>query len=104
ALEQPDGGSSGDNSDGPPGGIPADDSNGGGGTLIHPYLGPLTVKVDTFRMKETQEEGGKATFDMVFLDAGEEPSPEDGSDTAGDADGSADDAGDGAISDFNDVG
>jgi prophage DNA circulation protein len=54
----------------------------GPGTLIHPYLGPLTVQLLTYVEKEEQLEGGLARFDMRFVEAGGIPSPRAATDTA----------------------
>jgi len=54
----------------------------GTGTLIHPYLGQLTVQVDTYRASEDQRAGGMAAFEMVFLEGGSQPSPVAMPDTA----------------------
>jgi prophage DNA circulation protein len=54
----------------------------GEATLNHPYLGLLTVNADSFRMRETRGEGGMARFEMEFVDAGTNPSPTSGEDTA----------------------
>ena len=59
---------------------------GGEGQLQHPYLGPLTVHVlRPFRLRESRDEGGMARFDISFIDAGSNPSPLSGNDTAGEA-------------------
>ena len=45
----------------------------GEGVLIHPYLGRLTVQVQSFSLKEKSIEGGMAVFDITFLRSGEAP-------------------------------
>ena len=42
----------------------------GPGTLIHPYLGELTVCVDGYTLKESTREGGYCTFSISFVEAG----------------------------------
>jgi prophage DNA circulation protein len=42
----------------------------GPGTLVHPFLGTLTVVCVTFSYKESTAEGGMATFSMEFAEAG----------------------------------
>lgn len=55
----------------------------GSGTLVHPYLGSLTVNVKTpFKWRETMKDGRMASFDLVFVDAGNNPSPTAAADTA----------------------
>jgi len=59
------------------------DSGDGPGTLVHPYLGPLTVAVETYAEAESQDEGRMARFDMNFIEAGAPPSPVPVTDTQG---------------------
>lgn len=40
----------------------------GAGELIHPYRGRLTVRVDSYRLRESADEGGLARFSVVFFD------------------------------------
>jgi prophage DNA circulation protein len=47
----------------------------GPGTLIHPSLGELTVAVDSFRLKESAQEGGYCTFSITFVEAGQAENP-----------------------------
>jgi prophage DNA circulation protein len=54
----------------------------GSGTLIHPYFGTLTVAVDSFRVSESTREGGKAGFDVTFIESGENTFPTVASDTS----------------------
>ncbi len=42
----------------------------GPGTLVHPTLGTMQVCCDTYAVSETRERGGIATFEMVFVEAG----------------------------------
>lgn len=39
----------------------------GPGELVHPYLGPMTVRVDRYRMFEASRDGGMARFLMTFI-------------------------------------
>lgn len=39
----------------------------GPGLLVHPYLGSITVMVDTYSMEETSSEGGMARFSIDFI-------------------------------------
>jgi prophage DNA circulation protein len=64
----------------------------GSGTLVHPYRGAILVNVRPGRLSERWEEGRIAQFDMVFADAGAQPSPTSATDTAGTAAGKAADA------------
>lgn len=43
----------------------------GPGELVVPKLGRMTVNVTRAHMRETKEEGGKASFSVTFLEAGE---------------------------------
>ena len=54
----------------------------GSGTLIHPYYGSMTVAVESYRVRETTREGGRAQFDVTFIEAGENTFPSASSDTA----------------------
>lgn len=54
----------------------------GSGTLIHPYHGSMTVAVESFRVSESTREGGKAGFDVTFVEAGENTFPSVASDTS----------------------
>jgi prophage DNA circulation protein len=55
----------------------------GSGTLVHPYLGVMSIQVRTFRARETVAQGRGAFFDIEFVDAGAKPSPTSAIDTAG---------------------
>lgn len=48
----------------------------GPGTLIHPYLGELSVSVDGYSLKETTREGGYCTFSISFVEAGQPVEPD----------------------------
>lgn len=54
----------------------------GPGTLIHPYLGELSVSVDGYSLKETTREGGYCTFSISFVEAGQPVEPDVEKDTA----------------------
>ena len=54
----------------------------GPGTLIHPYLGELSVSVDGYSLKETTREGGYCTFSISFVEAGQPVEPGVEKDTA----------------------
>ncbi len=54
----------------------------GPGTLIHPYLGALSVSVDGYSLKETTREGGYCTFSISFVEAGQPVEPDVEKDTA----------------------
>lgn len=53
----------------------------GPGTLIHPYLGELSVSVDGYSLKETTREGGYCTFSISFVEAGQPVEPDVEKDT-----------------------
>lgn len=53
------------------------------GTLIHPYLGEWQVRCETCTVRENKRDGGMAVFTLGFVEAGEVPSPEFSTDTAG---------------------
>jgi prophage DNA circulation protein len=61
----------------------------GSGTLVHPYLGSLDVRLINCRVRESRKEGGWAKFSLGFVEAGERLYPSDDSDT-GDAEDTAD--------------
>ena len=64
----------------------------GPGTLVHPYLGSLTVAVTAARLRESTAEGGAAEFDLSFEETGENRYPERGTDTAAAVDAASDEA------------
>jgi len=43
----------------------------GAGTLVHPYLGEMQVTVTACKLSESTAEGGKATFSISLVEAGE---------------------------------
>jgi prophage DNA circulation protein len=43
----------------------------GPGTLVHPYLGELSLQVMTFRVRETKDDGGMASFSITFSETGD---------------------------------
>lgn len=54
----------------------------GPGTLVHPYLGTLNVAVLRGRVRETLAQGGRASFDIEFVEAGDDVNPGAITDTA----------------------
>jgi prophage DNA circulation protein len=53
------------------------------GTLIHPFLGEKQARCESVSYRESNKEGRFCTFDLVFVDAGEEPSPTERNNTFG---------------------
>jgi prophage DNA circulation protein len=45
------------------------------GTLVHPYLGPLRVRCLDYDVSEDKDNGQIANFELLFVEAGEEPGP-----------------------------
>ncbi len=60
------------------------------GTLVHPFLGTLTVNCTDVRFSESTEEGGMARFTMDFVEAGEPLAADTRPDTGAAASGVAD--------------
>lgn len=54
----------------------------GPGTLVHPYLGTMSVVCDHYRLSETSDEGGLARFSMSFMESGRQSFPTAVLDTA----------------------
>lgn len=54
----------------------------GPATLIHPWLGELTVAVERFSLRETTSRGGYCEFDIDFVEAGQRENPDAKTDTA----------------------
>lgn len=52
------------------------------GTLVHPYLGPLQVRCVDYEVTEDKDNGQIANFDLLFVEAGEQPGPSSFIDTA----------------------
>lgn len=48
---------------------------GGAGSLIHPYLGTKTVICETWSLRESQDEGGFAVFNLAFAPQGQKIFP-----------------------------
>lgn len=48
---------------------------GGPGTLVHPYLGTMTVVCEGLTVRERKDEGGMAAITMSFVEAGEAEFP-----------------------------
>lgn len=72
----------------------------GDGLLTHPYYGILNVTVVDAKVRETSREGGKATFNITFVEAGAEIFPTSETDTASSTDAAATVASDSAIAAF----
>jgi len=64
----------------------------GPGTLVHPYLGELTVCVDDYRLRESTREGGYCSFSISFVESGINENPTRTIDTAWAVHDAADDA------------
>lgn len=63
----------------------------GPGTLVHHYLGEMRVRLLECRgPRESTREGGKASFRLSFIEAGEEPSPTQAPETGGEVTAAAD--------------
>lgn len=43
----------------------------GPGLLVHPLMGEMQVRCETYTRSERRVEGGMATFDLVFVEAGQ---------------------------------
>jgi len=54
----------------------------GSAELTHPWLGALTVQVETYRLRESTREGGMATFSATFIEAGQRIFPSSSADTS----------------------
>lgn len=63
--------------------LAACEDSGEKGTLVHPYLGEKQARCLTISYRESTKEGRVCTFDLVFIDAGEEASPTQRTDTLG---------------------
>lgn len=48
---------------------------GGAGLLVHPYYGRMQVNVETYNLRESVREGGKATFSVSFCESGDTDQP-----------------------------
>lgn len=55
----------------------------GPGTLVHPYLGELSVSVTECKLRESTAEGGVARFTLTCIESGEVTFPTQVADTAG---------------------
>jgi prophage DNA circulation protein len=44
-------------------------SREGAGLLIHPVMGEMTARCEVYTRSERKNEGGMATFDMIFVEA-----------------------------------
>ncbi len=54
----------------------------GPGTLIHPWLGQMSVAVDSYTLRESTREGGYCKFSVTFVEAGSLTCPDIQTDTA----------------------
>lgn len=63
--------------------VSACQDSGEKGTLVHPFLGEKQARCITLSYRESMKEGRVCTFDLVFVDAGEEASPTERNDTLG---------------------
>ncbi|MDF7777839.1 DNA circularization N-terminal domain-containing protein [Sphingomonas sp. AOB5] len=54
----------------------------GAGTLVHPWLGPMQVRVEDFTRSDIVEEGAIAVFSVVFVESGLPAPPGPAIDTA----------------------
>lgn len=73
----------------------------GPGTLIHPYLGEMTVSVLGFSQRESTFEGGSTTLTIEFVESGERKQPVKKADTGAQLVSAADKAQAQAVADFN---
>lgn len=55
----------------------------GPGTLVHPFLGRLQVVMGIYTCSENFKQGGRASFNVPFMQAGAEPQPAAQADTQG---------------------
>lgn len=72
----------------------------GPGTLVHPFYGSLNVTCVEGKVRNASREGGKASFNITFVEAGEEIFPTSEADTASGTDAAATVASDSAIAAF----
>lgn len=72
----------------------------GSGTLVHPYLGELTVTVTEIKLRESTAEGGVARFTITFVESGDATFPTAATDTGGAVDKAADAAEEDALAAF----
>ena len=75
----------------------------GAGELVHPYHGARQVIVDTYRVRESSDEGGMARFSITFLEAGEKRNPSGTRDRLAVIDGQADAFSESALDAFVDA-
>lgn len=47
----------------------------GPGILVHPYLGRLSVNIDSYNLSESTEKGGLATFTIQCVESNDKPAP-----------------------------
>ncbi|MFC3674656.1 DNA circularization protein [Ferrovibrio xuzhouensis] len=54
----------------------------GPGILVHPLHGQVSVAVDSWTQRETTDQGGMASFEIAFVEAGDQQYPQSSYDTA----------------------
>lgn len=54
----------------------------GAGTLVHPWLGRLSVVVNSYKVVESTREGGQARFTLNCVESGKKPAPSASRNTA----------------------
>lgn len=64
----------------------------GPGTLVHPWYGSMQVTVTSARVRESTREGGRATFSLTIIEAGELKFPSSSTSTVTGVQDAADDA------------
>ena len=74
----------------------------GPSVLVHPSLGEQIVHCDSYAMSESRERGGYAQFEMMFLEAGQNPDASATSDTSAQATSAASASNDAAASTIDD--
>lgn len=72
----------------------------GPGTLVHPWHGSLRVTVVESSLRESTRDGGRATFQLTFVEAGEAVYPNTAVQTASRVDAAADAAIEATLADF----
>ena len=70
-------------------------------TLVHPSLGEMQVVCDTYDVSESREKGGYCTFQMLFIEAGQDPGADASDDTQSQVSSAANDANSAASSQLN---
>lgn len=75
----------------------------GPGTLVHPWYGTRRVAVVEARVRESSRDGGRATFSLTFVEAGEAQLPTSQTDTAAAVTAAADALETEAVADFTET-